>query len=226
LEKGSYPTITVIDSIEPNQNDQSARRNCCGCVPERFGVFAILSVYLFFGLCGITTSFGGLASANQTSDIIFLIISGLLNVFLTIISALGINAIKKEKAVMMYRLSITFWVFTVFTLIFSATLFILDIVYKSSIVKDCEESLESLKINTSSDSFDDTDCNHVANVYLVKEAIRLFFIETISIYFACVIFKYANRMLKKSQKSSGFARGECTKHSYIFRLRRATTDIK
>src|SRR5688572_7108582 len=78
---------------------------------------------------------------------------------------------------MMYRLSITFWVFTVFTLIFSATLFILDIVYKSSIVKDCEESLESLKTNTSSDSFDDTDCNHVANVYLVKEAIRLFSFE-------------------------------------------------
>jgi len=79
----------------------------------------------------------------------------------------------------MHRLSIAFWVFTIFMLIFSATLFILDVVDKSSLVKECEESLKTLK--TSGESFDDVDCNQIANVYLIKEALRLFFIEIISV---------------------------------------------
>jgi hypothetical protein len=216
LEKGNLPTITIIDSIEPSQNDKLAKRNCCGCIPERFGVFAILSMYLFFGLFATATSFAALAFTSQTSDTIYFIISGCLNVFLTIISALGINAIKKEKAVLMYRLSITFWVYTIFTLIFSATLFILDIVYKSSLVKDCEETVESLK--TSGEYFDDVNCVHVADVYLIKEAIRLFFVETISMYFAYVIFRYANQMLRvaRDQTVLPIANGQQTPTYFVY----------
>ncbi|CAG8771682.1 13629_t:CDS:2, partial [Funneliformis caledonium] len=43
------------------QNDKITRRSCCGCIPEQFGVLAILSMYLLFGLLGSLASFMTLA---------------------------------------------------------------------------------------------------------------------------------------------------------------------
>jgi len=203
-EKGIFPTITIVESY-PVQNDKITRRSCCGCIPEQFGVLAILSMYLLFGLLGSLASFMTLAFVDATSDKIYLSIAGCLYTFLTISSIFGIHAVNKEKAVMMHRLSIAFWVFTVFTLIYSATLFILNILFKPSLVEVCEKSKP--------ESVDVYDCDRHIDVYLAREGLSLFISEVVLIYFTYVIFKYANRMLKQAQNSTPilpFADGQQT----------------
>ncbi|CAI2171615.1 9107_t:CDS:2 [Funneliformis geosporum] len=208
FEKGNFPTITIVESV-PIQNDKITRRSCCGCIPEQFGVLAILSMYLLFGILGSLTSLLTLSSVNETSDKLYLSISGILYTFLTILSVLGIHAVNKEKAVMMHRLSIAFWVFTVFTLIYSATLFILNIFFKSSLVEECENSKRETIV----------DCNHYIDVYLAREGLSLFISEIVLIYFTYVIFKYANRMLKQAQNSTILpvaATGQRTPTFYVY----------
>jgi len=173
----NVPTVTIVDSTE-----QIGRRSCCGCVSESVGVFAILSVYFFLGVFYAAASFVSLGFYDDAYYKVFLSISGCLHTFLAITSALGVFAIRKENAVMMRRLSIAFWILTALMFIFSVILFVLEVISKSSLIQACENGENYV------------DCNQYANDYLISEAIKLFIIESISIYFAYVIYRYTVRM--------------------------------
>jgi len=189
ITKGN-PTITIVDSAEPNRNDRMVG-SCCMCVPEVVGVFAILSMYFFLGIFGAAASFVNLGSADNAPVKGLLSISGSLHTLIAIASALSITAIRKEKIVMMRRLSIAFWILTVLMLTFNLIIFILEIVYKPNTVQDCKDAVNG------ENGLLFVDCDRVVNVSLIVDGIKLFFSGLISIYFAYVISRFARRMKKE-----------------------------
>jgi len=170
------PTVTIVESTERTGS-------CCGCVSESVGVFAILSVYFFLGMFYAAASFVSLGFYDDAAVKVLLIISGCLHTFLALASSMGVVAIKKENIVMMRRLSIAFWILTALMFILSVVSFALQVMFKSSLVQACEI-----------DRPVDVNCNQYVNDTLISEAIKFFIIESISIYFAFVIYRYAIRM--------------------------------
>uniref|UniRef100_A0A1D1ZE17 Uncharacterized protein n=1 Tax=Anthurium amnicola TaxID=1678845 RepID=A0A1D1ZE17_9ARAE len=190
------PTITIVDSVEPNRNDRM--RSCCMCVPELVGVFSILSMYFFLGILGAAASFVNLGSADNAIDIGFSSVSGTLNTFVAIASALGITAIRKEKPVLMRRLSIAFWILTVLMLLLNLIFFILDIKSKDEYVEDCESNSSIASIAGSEQSeLIAAYCKRAVNTSLIIGGFKFAIIEIISMYFAYVIFRFAKRMKKE-----------------------------
>jgi len=177
----NVPTVTIVDS------EQIRGQSCCICVPESVGVFAILSVYFFLGVFYAAAFFVSLGFYDDLIVEVLLSISGCLHAFLAIASAMGVFAIRKENIVMMRRLSIVFWILTALMFILSVVLFTLQVIYKPSAVAACENTIKD-------DSDYDIDCNQFVNDSLISEAIKFFIIESISIYFAFVIYRYAIRM--------------------------------
>jgi len=180
----NVPNITIVDSAE-----QIGRRSCCGCISESVGVFAILSVYFFLGIFYAAASFVSLGFYND--DIVvkaLLSISGCLHTFLAIASVMDVYAIRKENIVMMRRLSIAFWILTALMFIFSVVIYVLQVIFKSSLVQTCENEIQT------SDEPVYVDCNRYVNDSLISEAIKFFIIESISVYFAFVIYRYTVRM--------------------------------
>jgi len=204
----NVPTVTIVDSTE-----QIGRRSCCGCVSESVGVFAILSVYFFLGVFYAAASFVSLGFYDDVNYKVFSSISGCLHTFLAITSALGVFAIRKENAVMMRRLSIAFWILTALMFIFSVILFVLDVISKSSLVQACGNDFENY-----------VDCNQYANDYLISEAIKLFIIESISVYFAYVIYRYTVRMRQSPLPFVAPVDGQKTPTYLIYNTRPPTSN--
>jgi len=177
------PTITIVDSAE-----RIKRRSCCGCVPESVGVFAILSMYFFLGVFYAAASFVSLGFYKNAAVIAILSISGILHTFLAISSALGVIAIRKENVVMMRRLSFVFWILTAFMLILNVVMFAFQIIIKPETVQDCKDSINGLY------GAEYVDCNQLVNDTLISEGIKLFIIQSISVYFAYVIHRFTKRM--------------------------------
>jgi len=181
----NLPTITIVESVvEP-----AKRRSCCGCVPEATGVFAILSIYFFLGVFYAAASFVSLSTYNDVTDIVITCISGSLHAILAIASAFGVNAIKKEKVVMMRHLSIVFWVFTGLLLVLDIVILVLEFVTKATTIQICQEAVR--------ERYGEgyvVDCTNYVNDTLISDSVRTFIMGTTSVYFAYVIFRYARRM--------------------------------
>jgi len=182
----NIPTVTIVDAVD--RNDKI--RSCCFCVPEVVGVFAILSMYFFLGIFGAAASFVSLGHANDAADKAILGFAGSLHTVVAIASALGVNAIKKEKIVLMRRLSIAFWILTILMLIFNITTLVLDFGTINADVQSC--------IAENSGNGDDVEgiCKQLINAYLTGETIRCVVTGLFSLYFAYVIFRFAGRMKK------------------------------
>lgn len=181
----NIPTITIVDSVA------AKRRSCCGCIPEAVGVFAILSIYFFLGVFYAAASFVSLSTYNDVTDIVIISISGSLHAILAIVSAFGVNAVKKEKVVIMRHLSIVFWVFTGLLLVLDIVTLALEFVTKSTTIQICQEAVRE-RFGDSGSSY--VDCTNYVNDTLISDSIRTFIMGTTSIYFAYVIFRYARRM--------------------------------
>ncbi|CAB4386428.1 unnamed protein product [Rhizophagus irregularis] len=187
------PTVTIVDSAEPRK--YRVMGSCCFCIPEIVGVFAILSMYFFTGMFGAATSFLSLGYTDDGLTKAILSVFGILNTLFVIASALGVSAIKKEKIVLMHRLSIAFWVITALMIIINIIILALDFNSKDSYINEC------VSADPSSPNSNDADtknfCEHTVRASLIGETIRLIALGSVSIYFAYVIFRFARNMKKE-----------------------------
>jgi len=183
----NIPTITIVDSVvEP-----AKRRSCCGCIPEAVGIFAILSIYFFLGVFYAAASFVSLSTYIDVTGIVITSISGSLHAILAIASAFGVNAVKKEKVVMMRQLSIVFWVLTGLLLVLDIVILALEFITKSITIQACQKAVRE-RYGDSGITY--VDCTNYVNDTLISDSIRTFIMGTTSVYFAYVIFRYARRM--------------------------------
>jgi len=208
----NVPTVTIVDSAE-----QIGRRSGCGCVSESVGVFASLSVYFFLGVFYAAASFVSLGFYDDVTVKILLVISGSLHTFLAFASALGVCAIRKENVVMMRRLSIAFWILTALMFILSVVIFILQVIFKSSAVNACKNEIEGAGEPTN------VDCEQYINDSLISEAIKFFIIESISIYFAFVIYRYTIRMKQSPLPFTVPVDGQKTPTYFVYTTRPPTS---
>ncbi|CAG8452713.1 7409_t:CDS:2 [Diversispora eburnea] len=152
-EKGTYPTITIIDSSDGRQGlalDDRSMNYCCVCIPEHVGVAAILSLYSLYGILSCIASFAGLTS----------------NFF-------GILALRQDNVIAMRRISIAIWVITAFLFIYTTIDYIIEIVVKDESINRCQTELTGEENNI--------DCVQLINMFLIKEAFRVLFIEFFSV---------------------------------------------
>jgi hypothetical protein len=185
-----YPTVTIIDNAEKNER----QRKACGCFPERTVVVAIFSMYFFWGIIQAAAFLSSLPMAHSTQSQLLNIFIAVVSLFLVITSAIGLNAMYKQNAKLMRRLSIVFIVLTFMTLAFSVTEFTLDVVNHDDLVSQCNQAVQQ-DISDASD----IDCNQLVKIYLVREGFYGFFLEMIQFYFAYVIFRHARGMVAKPQ---------------------------
>lgn len=185
----AYPTVTIIDTAEKHQK----QRKACGCFPERTVVVAILSMHFFWGIIKAAASLSSLPTLDSTQAQVLNIFTAVISLLLVTASAVGLNAMYKENANLMRRLSIAFIVLTVIGLSFSVTEFALDVVNHDDFVSQCNQAPQRDLSNPRTPS----DCNQLVNVYLVQEGLYVFFLEIIQVYFAHVIFRHARGMAAK-----------------------------
>ncbi|CAG8531866.1 12823_t:CDS:2 [Acaulospora morrowiae] len=172
-EKGPLPTFTIVDSAEKQSSNKL--RSCCICIPERTGVAIILSFYFLSGFLSSVASFFYITESSDTLDIVFLVISGILYFLVFVSGFLGLSFIRKDNAVMMYKLSIASWIITMSLLFYNLTTYILEIVFKSSSVQQCQEDFDQ-----------EIDCNQVVNIILIKDALKFAFSEFFSVYYPII----------------------------------------
>jgi len=193
-DQSAFPTITVLDvSEEKRCEDKTAQRKCCGCITEQVGVVIILSFYFFYGLLNTLSSFSSLASSDYNlRDKIILIISAILNIAMTAIGVTGIIAIRKGNIVLLRRLSIAFWIFTVTYFKFNIAVYITDVVFKDEYVQACLSAQQ----DTENQGFDasNLDCKVFITAILVRDALKITIFSALSFYFAYVIKRYSRRI--------------------------------
>lgn len=194
----NVPTVTIVDSAEPR--NLKLMGSCCFCIPEIVGVFAILSMYFFTGIFGAAASFLTLGYTEDVIAKVVFSVTGTLNTLTAIASALGVSAIRREKTVLMRRLSIAFWVLTALTIILNIIILILDFNSRDANVNECISSFSrDTGIVVDNDKVREDvqkTCEHAVNASLTGEAIRLFVLGSILMYFAYVIFRFARNMKK------------------------------
>jgi len=165
---------------------------------QRTGVAVIFSFYFLTGFLSSIASFVSITYSSDTVGEILLSISGVIYFLLFVSGALGMTLMRKDNAVMMRKLSIASWVITVLILIYNLTVYILEIITKSDSVKQCQDDVSQdadVGLN------DNIDCNKVVNIFLVKDALKLIFVEFFSLYFSYVIYRFSRRMLEDSRKN-------------------------
>ncbi|KAF0442227.1 hypothetical protein F8M41_003686 [Gigaspora margarita] len=194
-DQSAFPTITVLDVSEEkrNEDNKAAQRNCCGCITEQVGVVIILSFYFFYGLLNTLSSLSSLASSDYNlRDKIILIISAVLYIVMTAIGVTGTIAIRKGNIVLLRRLSIALWIFTVTIFKFNIAVYITEVVFKDEYVQACL----SAQKDTENQGFDASnwDCKDFITAILVRDALKIAIFSTLSFYFAHVIKRYSRRI--------------------------------
>lgn len=208
----NVPTITIVDSAD--RKDRMA--SCCCCVPELVGVYAILSMHFFFGIFSAAASFLSLGYVTDIPDKAFLGVFGSLYTLIAIISALSVSAIKRENIDLTRRLSIAFWILTALMFILSVIIFILEVIFKSSAVNACKSEIEGGPTYV--------DCEQYVTDSLISEAIKFFIIESISIYFAFVIYRYTIRMNQSPLPFTVSVEGQKTPTYHVYTTRPPTAN--
>ncbi|KAG9307647.1 hypothetical protein G9A89_023212 [Geosiphon pyriformis] len=187
-----YPTITIID------NDQKPltkkQRTAFGCLPERTVVIAIFSIYFFFGIVKTASCVSEFILTKPLTSQLFVILTGMVSFLIATAGAIGMNALYKENAVLLRRLSIFFVVLTGFILVLTSIGLIIEMTMRNDLLKECTNRY---KIDYDDD--DQIDCNRVADLLLIKEALSLLFFDLILIYFVHVIFRHAHAMKSPSR---------------------------
>lgn len=197
-EKGPLPpTITIIESADRNDRKSSDKpRSCCICVPEQTGVAIIFSFYFLSGFLSSVASFISIGYSSGMVDKVLLVISGILYVLLSMSGAVGITLIRNDKAAMMRKLSMASWIVTGLLLIYNVVVYILEIASKGAAVQECQNAVNQ---DTDLDN-NDIDCNKIINIILVKDALKLLFVEFFSLYFSYVISRFSRRMTRDSRR--------------------------
>jgi hypothetical protein len=142
----------------------------------------------------------GLAFSSKSLNQVQYGINGSLSAFLAVAGIIGLVAMRNNNAILLRRLSISFWVLTVLMLILNVTDYIINIVSKPDAVKECQ-------IASSQDTGEGgekqliQDCEKIINFFLFRDAFQLLFIEAISIYFTYTIACYSKRLITKSKTS-------------------------
>ncbi|CAG8626694.1 7037_t:CDS:2 [Ambispora leptoticha] len=130
---------------------------------------------------------------QSVPDQAYYIISGIVAFLLAISSVIGVNALYKDKVIVMRRLSIVFIILTVIMLITSLVNLSVDISTRDQIVDSCYSAVEqSQDANT-------IDCRYLVKLYLIRESITLFLLGIIQTYFAYVVLRHARSMGGNSQ---------------------------
>jgi hypothetical protein len=203
--KSTYPTITIIDSSGGRQGlvlDEKPMNYCCICIPEHVGVAAILSLYSLYGILSCIASFAGLTIYNDSIDESALIISGILYCIISVTSFFGILALRQDNVIAMRRISIAIWVITAFLFIYNTVDYILEIVARNESINRCQTELTGEEISI--------DCVQVINMFLIKEAFRVLFIEFFSIYFSYIIYRYSHRTMGSRKNIVPYVEGQIT----------------
>lgn len=179
------PSYTIIENI-PEKRVRRERTVCGGCLPEHTAVMTILVMYFFLSAIYAGSAAVGISVLTSTRDRIIYAISLGLSVAFMVTSLIGMNVVRKKKARALKHLSIAFWVLTALNLTFSASFFITLIVIREKLVDSCVEQAAELG------DFDALpECKLAVNLRIIRDAFSLFFIETLQLYFAYVIFRYA-----------------------------------
>lgn len=203
--KGTYPTITIIDSSDGRQGlalDDRSMNYCCICIPEHVGVAAILSLYSLYGILSCIASFAGLTIYNDSVDESTLIISGILYCIISLTSFFGILALRQDNVTAMRRISIAIWVITAFLFIYNTIDYIIEIVTKDESINRCKIELAGEDHNI--------DCVQLINMFLIKEAFRVLFIEFFSIYFSHIIYRYSHKTMGFRKDIVPYVEGQIT----------------
>jgi len=205
--KGAYPTITIIDSSGGSGRqglvlDDRSINYCCICIPEHVGVAAILSLNSLYGILSCIASFAGLTIYNDSKNESFLIISGILYCIMSVTSFFGILALREDNVIAMRRISIAILVITALLFIYNTIDYVLEIVARNEYINKCqtESTEEGLNI----------DCVQVINMFLIKEAFRVLFIEFFSFYFSYVIYRYSHRTTSPRKNVVPYVEGQIT----------------
>jgi len=199
----TYPTITIIDSLSVPNDDEPTRKRCF-IIPERAFIAVIFSLNLFFGILITAGAFTGLSLSSDPSTQAQYAVYGISYAFLALTGIIGLTALRKENAILMRRLSISFWILTALLLIFNVTSYIVRIISKPEYVQSCQDNLNQLYSEDQQKELG-LDCDRIVNYSLIRYAFQLLFVEAISIYFAYAVACYSRKLLSKfnNQKHQG-----------------------
>lgn len=201
----TYPTITIIDSLSVPYEDEPIRKRCF-IIPERAFVAVIFSLNLFFGILITAGAFTGLSLSSDPSTQAQYAVYGISYAFLALTGIIGLTALRKENAILMRRLSISFWILTALLLIFNVTSYIVRIITKPEYVQSCQTNLNQLYSQDQQKELD-LSCDRIVNYSLIRYAFQLLLVEAISIYFAYAVACYSKKLLSKlkfdNQKHQG-----------------------
>jgi len=197
----TYPTITIIESKNVPVDDEQRKR--CFIIPERAFIAVVFSLHLFFGILITSAAFMSLALSSKPSDQAQYAINGVLFAFLGLNGIIGLTALKNENAILMRRLSISFWILAALMLIFNVTIYILRVVSKPEYVQNCQANLDQSLSEDKQKQFN-LDCDKIVNHSLIRCAIQLLIVEAISIYFAYAVACYSRKLITKSNFQSKF----------------------
>lgn len=191
----TYPTITIIDSLSVPNDDEPTRKRCF-IIPERAFIAVIFSLNLFFGILITAGAFTGLSLSSDPSTQAQYAVYGISYAFLALTGIIGLTALRKENAILMRRLSISFWILTALLLIFNVTSYIIRIISKPESVQSCQTNLNQLYSEDKQKELD-LNCDRIVNYSLIRSAFQLLFVEAISIYFAYAVACYSRKLLSK-----------------------------
>ncbi|CAJ0926250.1 19948_t:CDS:10 [Entrophospora sp. SA101] len=150
----------------------------------------------FFGILITAGAFTGLSLSSDPSNQAQYAVYGISYAFLALTGIIGLTALRKENAILMRRLSISFWILTALLLIFNVTSYIVRIISKPESVQSCQTNLNQLYSEDKQKELD-LNCDRIVNYSLIRYAFQLLFVEAISIYFAYAVACYSRKLLTK-----------------------------
>ncbi|CAJ0637530.1 7110_t:CDS:2 [Entrophospora sp. SA101] len=151
---------------------------------------------MFFGILITAGAFTGLSLSSDPSNQAQYAVYGISYAFLALTGIIGLTALRKENAILMRRLSISFWILTALLLIFNVTSYIVRIISKPESVQSCQTNLNQLYSEDKQKELD-LNCDRIVNYSLIRYAFQLLFVEAISIYFAYAVACYSRKLLTK-----------------------------
>ncbi|KAG9293240.1 hypothetical protein G9A89_010611 [Geosiphon pyriformis] len=188
-------TLSNVTIIDNDKKDLTLfkQQKTCGCLKERTIVNVILLMYLILGILKTFSYISELVFTHSLQEQVLYILSGIITTVIAVTAALGLRTLYKENARLLHHLAIVFAVLNFLLLILGLIEFTFDINSRKTLIHNCKKHSKEFIHSKESNH---VDCNHVVNIFLLKEGLNLFF-QVVQIYFAYIIYCYANRMNDK-----------------------------
>ncbi|CAG8593284.1 8091_t:CDS:2 [Paraglomus occultum] len=191
------PAYTIIDTSAQRRAVKNDKRVCGGCIPERNAVVAVFALYFFLGVVYTAIALAGLVFNGSAYDKTMSFLDFVLSVMMTAAGICGMRFVYAENANRMRKLACVLWFITLARLTYSSIDFAYEVIHKQDSINNCNDAVREYAEENG--EYLDADCDAAVRDQLIRDGLNLFLFETLQVYFAFIVFRYAKRMGKTAK---------------------------